>query len=39
VLGAALGNVAISGAECITKTYPDFWKEFQKIGGEINVDE
>jgi 3-phosphoshikimate 1-carboxyvinyltransferase len=39
VLGSALGNVAISGAECVTKTYPDFWKDFQKIGGEIQVDE
>ena len=39
VLGAALGNIAIGGAECVTKTYPDFWKEFQKIGGEISIDE
>lgn len=39
VLGAALGNIAISGAECVTKTYPDFWKEFQKIGGEISINE
>jgi len=39
VLGSALGNVAISGAECVAKTYPDFWKDFQKIGGEIQIDE
>ena len=39
VLGSALGNVAVSDAECVAKTYPDFWKEFQKIGGEITFDE
>ncbi|MBN1161954.1 MAG: 3-phosphoshikimate 1-carboxyvinyltransferase [Dehalococcoidales bacterium] len=39
VLGSALGNVAISGAECVAKTYPNFWKDFQKIGGEITIDE
>jgi 3-phosphoshikimate 1-carboxyvinyltransferase len=39
VMGSALGNVAISGAECVAKTYPDFWKDFQKIGGEITIDE
>ena len=39
VLGSALGGVAINGAECVTKTYPDFWKDFQKIGGEITIDE
>ena len=39
VLGAALGNIAIGDAECVTKTYPDFWKEFQKIGGEITFNE
>jgi 3-phosphoshikimate 1-carboxyvinyltransferase len=39
VLGSALGNVAISDAECVAKTYPNFWKDFQKIGGEITIDE
>ncbi len=39
VLGSALGNVAVSDAECVAKTYPDFWKEFQKIGGEITFNE
>ncbi len=39
VLGAALGNITITGAECVAKTYPDFWNEFQKIGGEITIGE
>jgi 3-phosphoshikimate 1-carboxyvinyltransferase len=39
VLGAALGNMAISNAECVTKTYPTFWQEFQKVGGEVKINE
>jgi 3-phosphoshikimate 1-carboxyvinyltransferase len=39
VLGAALGNLAINGAECVTKTFPTFWEEFQKVGGELKIDE
>ena len=39
VLGSALGNVVISGAECVAKTYPDFWEDFKKLGGEIQIDE
>ncbi len=39
VLGAALGNVVIDNAECVTKTFPAFWGEFKKIGGEVKIDE
>jgi 5-enolpyruvylshikimate-3-phosphate synthase len=39
VLGAALGNLAINGAECVTKTFPTFWEEFQRVGGELKIDE
>lgn len=28
------GPVTISGAECVRKSYPDFWSEFQKLGGK-----
>jgi 3-phosphoshikimate 1-carboxyvinyltransferase len=35
VLGVALGGVTIDGAECVAKTYPDFWKELEKLGGKI----
>jgi 3-phosphoshikimate 1-carboxyvinyltransferase len=35
VLGAALGGVTIDDAECVAKTYPDFWQELEKVGGKI----
>jgi len=30
---AADGPVTILGAECVSKSYPTFWQEFQKLGG------
>ena len=27
--------VTILGAECVSKSYPSFWKEFTKLGGKI----
>jgi 3-phosphoshikimate 1-carboxyvinyltransferase len=38
VLGAALGNVIIEGAECVTKTFPGFWEAFESVGGNIKKD-
>ena len=35
VMGAALGKVIIDGAECVAKTFPDFWETFGKVGGKI----
>lgn len=32
--GAALGSITIRGAECVGKSYPDFWDHFKKLGGE-----
>ncbi|MBR2846782.1 MAG: 3-phosphoshikimate 1-carboxyvinyltransferase [Clostridia bacterium] len=28
--------VVIEGAECVTKSYPDFWNDYKKLGGIIN---
>ncbi|OGO19420.1 MAG: 3-phosphoshikimate 1-carboxyvinyltransferase [Chloroflexi bacterium RBG_16_50_11] len=39
VLGAALGDIAINGAECVAKTFPTYWEEFKKVGGEIKINE
>jgi 3-phosphoshikimate 1-carboxyvinyltransferase len=39
ILGAALGNIAINHAECVSKTFPTFWDEFQRVGGELKKDE
>jgi 3-phosphoshikimate 1-carboxyvinyltransferase len=39
VLGAAYGNIVIDGAECVAKTFPTYWDEFRKIGGEVKLNE
>jgi 3-phosphoshikimate 1-carboxyvinyltransferase len=38
VMGAALGNIIIEGAECVTKTFPGFWEAFESVGGNIKRD-
>ncbi|MDD5339042.1 MAG: 3-phosphoshikimate 1-carboxyvinyltransferase [Dehalococcoidales bacterium] len=35
IIGAASGNIVIDGAECVAKTFPSYWDEFKKIGGEV----
>ena len=35
VVGAG-GNINIQGYECISKSYPDFFTDYQKTGGKIN---
>ena len=27
--------VTITGAECVAKSYPDFWEEYERLGGKI----
>ena len=39
ILGAVLGNIVIDGAECVSKTFPTYWDEFKKIGGEVKLNE
>ena len=34
---AAKGSSRIQGVECITKTYPEFYSDFCKIGAEIKI--
>lgn len=29
--------VILTGAECVSKSYPDFWEVYSKLGGEGNV--
>ena len=31
------GPVTIRGAECVQKSYPDFWEVYQSLGGDIHV--
>lgn len=33
----AQGEVTIQRAECVNKSYPDFYKDFQTLGGKIDV--
>ncbi len=39
VLGAAHGGITIDGAECVAKTFPDYWERLKSIGGELEIDE
>lgn len=31
--------VTISGAECVRKSYPDFWEDYKTLGGRLEVSE
>ncbi len=38
VLGTAIGAITIDGAECVAKTFPQFWEILKSIGGEVKID-
>ena len=38
LLGSVAGGTIIDGAECISKTYPEFWDVLKSIGGEVKID-
>lgn len=38
VLGTATGNTTIDRAECVTKTYPEFWEVLKSLGGKVEID-
>ena len=31
--------VTITGAECVVKSYPAFWEDYEKLGGMIRREE
>ena len=33
----AIGNSVIVGAESVKKSYPDFFKDYEKLGGKVDV--
>ena len=35
IIGTVAGGTAIDQAECVTKTYPEFWETLNHIGGEV----
>jgi 3-phosphoshikimate 1-carboxyvinyltransferase len=38
VLGTAIGGITINGAECVAKTFPNFWDALKSIGGKVETD-
>ena len=38
ILGSVTGETIINNAECVSKTYPEFWNELKSIGGEVKID-
>lgn len=31
-------NITLIGAQCVEKSYPNFWDDFKKLGGEFYVE-
>ncbi len=38
ILGVVAGNTLIEGAECVGKTFPEFWHVLKSIGGKVKTD-
>ena len=36
--GVLAGNTTINGAECVNKTFPEFWAILKSIGGRLKID-
>jgi 3-phosphoshikimate 1-carboxyvinyltransferase len=39
MLAPTCGDTMILGAECVNKTYPGFWEDFDKVGGKVILSE
>jgi len=39
ILGSVAGNTTIEAAECVNKTYPDYWQVFKNLGGKVRFDD
>ncbi|MFO8143106.1 MAG: 3-phosphoshikimate 1-carboxyvinyltransferase [Dehalococcoidales bacterium] len=37
IAGLVAGNTVIKGAECVSKTYPEFWETVKSIGGRVKL--
>lgn len=37
IMGAAAGNIALEGAECVSKTFPEYWQMLRELG--VKLDE
>jgi 3-phosphoshikimate 1-carboxyvinyltransferase len=38
LLGAVVGGTVIEGAECVSKTYPEFWETLKSLGGKVKLE-
>jgi 3-phosphoshikimate 1-carboxyvinyltransferase len=38
LLGTVAGETVLEEAECVSKTYPEFWEEMRKLGAEVKTD-
>lgn len=38
ILGLAVGETIIDGAECVSKTYPEFWNVLKSIAGKVEIN-
>jgi 3-phosphoshikimate 1-carboxyvinyltransferase len=38
IMGTLAGNTTINNAECVKKTFPEFWDILRSIGGRLEVD-
>jgi 3-phosphoshikimate 1-carboxyvinyltransferase len=38
VLGSVVGGTTINEAECVNKTFPEFWDILKSIGGKVEID-
>jgi len=38
LLGLGCGGTIIDDAECVSKTYPEFWDTLKSTGGEVKID-
>ncbi|MFC1946634.1 3-phosphoshikimate 1-carboxyvinyltransferase [Chloroflexota bacterium] len=38
LLGLRAGAIEIENAECVSKTYPEFWDILKRIGGKVKTD-
>ncbi len=37
LLGSAVGGTIIDNAECVSKTYPEFWDTMKSLGGKVKL--
>jgi 3-phosphoshikimate 1-carboxyvinyltransferase len=38
ILGTVAGKTVINNAECVSKTFPQFWDILKSIGGKVEID-